>query len=29
MSTGQTTVDDHIAALQQAADLIGVRDPNR
>jgi probable F420-dependent oxidoreductase len=29
MSTGQTTVDDHIAALQHAADLIGVRALNR
>jgi alkanesulfonate monooxygenase SsuD/methylene tetrahydromethanopterin reductase-like flavin-dependent oxidoreductase (luciferase family) len=29
MSTGQTAVDDHIAALQHAADIIGVRAPNR
>jgi probable F420-dependent oxidoreductase len=28
MSTGQTTVDDHIAALQQAAGLVGVRNPS-
>ena len=25
MSTGQTTIDDHIAALEQAANLIGFR----
>jgi probable F420-dependent oxidoreductase len=29
MYTGQTTVDDHIAALQHAADVIGVPAPNR